>query len=66
MSKTISFGIMHVSVAFLVVWMMTGDILIGGAVALVEPMVNTIAYHFHEKLWARRSAANSDSSMLAA
>lgn len=66
MSKTISFGIMHVSVAFLVVWMMTGDIVIGGAVAMVEPMVNTIAYHFHEKLWARRTGAESRSGMLAA
>jgi uncharacterized membrane protein len=66
MSKTISFGIMHVSVAFFVVWMMTGDIVIGGAVAMVEPMVNTIAYHFHEKLWARRRGAESGSGMLAA
>ena len=26
---------------------------IGGATALVEPCVNTVAYHFHEKVWKR-------------
>ncbi|MCC1495191.1 DUF2061 domain-containing protein [Alcanivorax sp. 1008] len=66
MSKTISFGIMHVGVAFLVVWMMTGDMIIGGAVAMVEPMVNTIAYHFHEKVWARRKAVGIRCSVMPA
>ena len=54
MTKTLSFAVMHFTVAFLVVWAMTGDWLIGGITALVEPMVNTVAYHFHEKAWARR------------
>jgi uncharacterized membrane protein len=53
MTKTFSFAIMHFSVAFAVAWALTGDIVIGGAVALVEPMVNTVAYHFHEKFWKR-------------
>jgi len=59
MIKTASFGAMHMTVAFAVVWAMTGDIVIGGAVALVEPMVNTIAYHFHEKIWQHRDQARS-------
>ena len=33
---------------------MTGSVMVGGAIALVEPMVNTVAYHFHEILWKRR------------
>ena len=53
MIKTATFGAMHISVAFVVVWAMTGDWVVGGAVALVEPMVNTVAYHFHEKVWMR-------------
>ena len=51
--KTISYGIIHFTVTFLIVWLMTGDILVGGAVALVEPAINTVAYFFHEKAWAR-------------
>ena len=27
--------------------------LIGSAIALVEPVINTIAYFFHEKIWER-------------
>ena len=57
MSKTLSFGVMHMTVAFAVVWLMTGDMLVGGMVALVEPLVNTVAYHFHERVWSRRSVA---------
>ena len=42
---------------------MTGSIAVGGAAALVEPAVNTVAYFFHEKAWswlARRRAATPD------
>ena len=53
MIKTITFAMMHFSVAFAVAWMLTGDIVVGGAVAMVEPAVNTVAYYFHEKFWVR-------------
>lgn len=59
MHKTLSFGVMHIGIAFAVVWLMTGDMLIGGAVALVEPVVNTFAYHIHERLWAGRRGSES-------
>ena len=53
MTKTISFAVMHFSVAFGVAYALTGDWVIGGAVALIEPAVNTVGYYFHEKIWAR-------------
>jgi len=31
--------------------MMTGSVVLGGAVALIEPLFNTVAYHYHEKAW---------------
>jgi len=52
--KTISFGAMHISIAFTIVYLMTGDFMVGGAVALVEPLCNSVAYFFHERLWDRR------------
>lgn len=52
MAKTLSFAAMHFTVAFGVAYALTGDVVVGGAVALVEPAVNTVAYHFHEKVWA--------------
>jgi uncharacterized membrane protein len=51
MTKTLSFGIVHFSVAFGVVYLLTGSLVIGSAVALIEPIVNTVAYHYHEKAW---------------
>ena len=53
MIKTMSFAVTHFTVAFGVAYALTGDLVIGGAVALVEPAVNTVAYYFHEKVWAR-------------
>jgi uncharacterized membrane protein len=53
MSKTMSFAVVHFTVAFAVGYVMTGSVLVGGAIALVEPFVNTIAYHFHERVWNR-------------
>ncbi len=57
MTKTMSFAAVHFTVAFSVGYLMTGSVLIGGAIALVEPAVNTVAYHFHEKFWAWRNRA---------
>ena len=51
MYKTISFAVMHFIVAFAVTYALTGSIVLGGAVALVEPTVNTIGFHIHEKIW---------------
>ena len=53
MTKTMSFAVVHFTVAFSVGYLMTGSVLVGGAIALVEPAINTIAYHFHEKVWKR-------------
>ncbi|MGD2171148.1 MAG: DUF2061 domain-containing protein [Gammaproteobacteria bacterium] len=53
MSKTATFAAVHFSVAFSVAYLISGDPLVGGAIALVEPAVNTLAYHFHERVWNR-------------
>ncbi len=51
MTKTITFAIMHFSVAFTVAYVLTGSLIIGGTVALIEPAINTVAFYFHEKVW---------------
>ena len=53
MTKTVTFAIMHFCVAFAVAYLLTGSLAVGGAVALVEPLVNTVGYHIHERIWAR-------------
>lgn len=49
MKKTISFAAIHFTVAFTVAYLLTGNILIGSLIAMIEPMVNTVAFYFHEK-----------------
>src|SRR5262245_51718082 len=51
MIKTITFACVHFTVAFTVAHVLTGSIAVGGLVALVEPLCNTVAYHLHEKAW---------------
>ena len=51
MKKTISFAILHFSVAFTITYLLTGSIVIGGAIALLEPAVNTVVFYFHDKVW---------------
>lgn len=53
MTKTASFAAVHFTVAFTVGYAMTGSAIVGGAIALVEPAVNTVAYFIHEKVWER-------------
>jgi uncharacterized membrane protein len=51
MIKTFTFAILHFSVAFSITYLLTGSMLIGGTVALVEPAVNTVVFYFHDKAW---------------
>ncbi|AUZ06170.1 putative membrane protein [Vitreoscilla sp. C1] len=53
MTKTLTFAILHFTVAFSVAYLLTGSIAISSTVALVEPIVNTVAFFFHEKAWQR-------------
>lgn len=51
--KTASFALVHFMVAFVLSWLLTGSLFIAGALALLEPLVNTVAYFFHELFWNR-------------
>lgn len=52
--KTVSFACLHFNVAFIVSYLISGDIIIGGVMALIEPAINSVAYYFHELFWKRR------------
>lgn len=54
--KTLSFAILHFCIAFTVAYLLTGSLLTGGLIALIEPACNTIAFYFHEKFWNRRGS----------
>ncbi|MCX7134676.1 DUF2061 domain-containing protein [Aeromonas sp.] len=60
MKKTISFAILHFGVAFTVAYLLTvafllsGELLTGGVMAIIEPAINTVVFFFHERLWRAR------------
>ncbi|WP_336621918.1 DUF2061 domain-containing protein [Variovorax sp. J22R115] len=47
-------GLAPLRPTFAVTYLLTGDWLVSGAVALIEPCVNTVAFYFHELFWATR------------
>lgn len=55
MTKTITFAVMHFTIAFAVAYLITGSFIVGGLVAIVEPAINTVAFYFHEIIWNKLS-----------
>lgn len=55
LKKTLSYYIMHITVAMLVAYIVTGNIWVAMTLSLLEPTVQAFAFFFHEKLWNKRS-----------
>ena len=53
MLKTVTYGLMHLTVASTVAFALTRNWHAALAIGLIEPFVQTIAYTVHEKLWSR-------------
>jgi uncharacterized membrane protein len=53
LAKTISYLVVHLTVAFTIAYLLTGSLGIAGLITLIEPSPNAVAYFFHEKLWKR-------------
>lgn len=51
MQKTLSFAVIHFTIAFGLTYAMTGSFLTGSVVALIEPAVNTAAFYLHDRFW---------------
>jgi len=51
MIKTITFAMIHFSIATIVAYALTGDLLLGSLIAMIEPSINTVAFYAHEKAW---------------
>ena len=51
--KTMSYSAMHMVVAISVAYALSGSWIVALSIGLIEPMVQTVAYTFHERLWER-------------
>jgi uncharacterized membrane protein len=52
--KTGTYLAVHLTVGFVVAYLLTGSVAIAGGIALIEPCVNAVAFFFHEQAWKRR------------
>jgi uncharacterized membrane protein len=51
--QTISQVVLHMSVAFGVMYAMTGSVAFGGVAALIEPICNVALLPLHDRVWER-------------
>ena len=55
--KTASYYVIHICVAAMVAYAVTGNLLASLTLSLLEPTVQAVAFFFHEKAWARKQNA---------
>ena len=55
-AKTLTYGMLHAVVAFSVVFAFTGSFAVALGVGLIEPIVQTTFYFFHELAWRENVA----------
>ena len=68
-AKSMSQILLHMAVAFGVMYAVTGSLAFGGLAAIIEPVVNVVLLPLHDKLWLkirRRLAARRKRRELAA
>ena len=56
LAKTITYLVIHLGIGFSVAYAFTGSVTIAGAIAVVEPLCNAVAYFFHERVWNKALA----------
>jgi uncharacterized membrane protein len=49
--KTLSYAAMHMSIAIVVAYALSGSWKVALAIGLLEPCIQTIAFFFHERAW---------------
>ena len=56
LKKTCSYYIMHIAIALLVGYFVTGSIWMALTLSLLEPTIQAIAFFFHEKVWEKNAS----------
>jgi len=62
-AKTLSFAVMHFTVAFAIAYALTGSVTVATGIGLIEPFANSIAFFFHERAWRRFEPNRRDSAI---
>lgn len=55
--KTLSYYLMHITVAALVAYLVTGNLMMALTLSMLEPTVQAFAFFFHERIWEKAGVA---------
>lgn len=66
MAKSLTFGLLHLGIAFSIGYLLTGSLAIAGALTLVEPLANTVAHYFFDRWWMGREASRRERAQTSA
>lgn len=55
LKKTLSYYFLHITVAMLVGYVVTGNLWMALTLSLLEPTVQAVAFFFHEKVWDKKT-----------
>lgn len=58
--KTITWRVAASLTTILIVWAVSGELIIAGEVALLEVFIKMLVYYFHERAWDRVPVLGSD------
>ncbi len=64
LKKTASYYVMHITVAAMVAYLVTGDAVMALTLSLLEPTVQAVAFFFHEQAWSRAAPAAALSTIV--
>ncbi len=53
LAKTVSWQLVHMTLVYGTVYLLTGEWEIAGAAAILELVWESVAYFIHERIWAR-------------
>jgi uncharacterized membrane protein len=51
--KTFTYSIMHIFVATILAFILSGSWTIAISIGLLEPLVQTVFFYFHERIWEK-------------
>ena len=54
--KTVTYGLMHFAVAVAVAFALTGSLRTALAIGVIEPLVQTVFFTLHDRIWSRIEA----------
>lgn len=59
-AKTVTYGLMHFTVAVAVAFALTGNIGTALAIGIIEPLVQTVFFTVHDRVWTRIEARKAE------